>query len=431
MLYFYPEAESLINDDKTNAEFNANLELLEEPVLAKETAANVEVLLDTKVDSAESRGTQADCCFEYTVQKKNAATQTNPTYTRDRNTSTKDLRIRTHKSEGVQTIIRKQNSNKATQSCSTIISKLAQKSTSEKKCEQNSLDEIFEDSPMNSSFNSPSFSGFDGFELSELFVRGCDDMAKDVNNSFANDKSLNDDTVNNEFVNSTAVHNEIVDNNNGDSLKNKFLNKIFPIGGNARSDSANTEITVSIESFGNITHNSHDTGIVMDDSFVSVEGPIDPNDISANESEDISETEDFRFSRPIEEERTFLVYEKNLYELLAHCPRIGSPVDRSLINEVKNTGAQLHLRITCSRECDTEWRSQPLVENFKGLGKLFATSSIAFSDIPFSKFERFAKFMNLKSISGTLFYQLRRDVLFTVVVKKWKQQRKRMLQLLK
>ena len=230
MLYFYPEAESLINDDKTNAEFNANLELLEEPVLAKETAANVEVLLDTKVDSAESRGTQADCCFEYTVQKKNAATQTNPTYTRDRNTSTKDLRIRTHKSEGVQTIIRKQNSNKATQSCSTIISKLAQKSTSEKKCEQNSLDEIFEDSPMNSSFNSPSFSGFDGFELSELFVGGCDDMAKDVNNSFANDKSLNDDTVNNEFVNSTAVHNEIVDNNNGDSLKNKFLNKIFQLG---------------------------------------------------------------------------------------------------------------------------------------------------------------------------------------------------------
>ena len=109
------------------------------------------------------------------------------------------------------------------------------------------------------------------------------------------------------------VHNEIVDNNNGDSLKNKFLNKIFPIGGNALSDSVNTENTVS-----NITHNIHDTGIVMDDSFVSVEGPIDPNVISfvpsqcANESEDTSETVDFKFSRPIEEERTSLVYGKNL-----------------------------------------------------------------------------------------------------------------------
>ena len=72
----------------------------------------------------------------------------------------------------------------------------------------------------------------------------------------------------------------------------------------------NTKNTGNIESFGNITHNSHDTDIAMDDSFLSVESPIDPNDISfvpsqcAKESEDISETEDFRYSRPIEEERT-------------------------------------------------------------------------------------------------------------------------------
>ena len=98
----------------------------------------------------------------------------------------------------------------------------------------------------------------------------------------------------------------------------------------------------------------------MEDSFVSIEGLIDPNDISfvasqcANKSEGISETQNFRFSRLIEEERTFLVYDKKLHELLVHCPRCGSPVNRSLINEVKNTGIQLHLRITCSSECDTE-----------------------------------------------------------------------------
>ena len=32
-----------------------NLEVLEDPVPAKQTTANVKVLLDTKVDSAESR----------------------------------------------------------------------------------------------------------------------------------------------------------------------------------------------------------------------------------------------------------------------------------------------------------------------------------------------------------------------------------------
>ena len=143
----------------------------------------------------------------------------------------------------MQTTTRKQNSNKATQSCNTIISKLGQKSTSEKKCEQNSLNEIFEDSPINISFNSPSFSGFDGFELIKLIVGGCDKIAIGVNNSFSNNKSLNDDVVNNKFVNSTAMHNEIAHNNSGDSLKNKFLNKIFPIGGYALSDSVKTENT--------------------------------------------------------------------------------------------------------------------------------------------------------------------------------------------
>ena len=91
---------------------------------------------------------------------------------------------------------------------------------------------------------------------------------------------------------------------------------------------------------------------------LALEGSSDPNYISfvpgqcANESKDISETEDFRFSRPIKEEKSFLVYEKNLYELLAHCPRCGSPVDKSLINEIKNAGTQLHLRITYSKYID-------------------------------------------------------------------------------
>ena len=45
-------------------------------------------------------------------------------------------------------------------------------------------------------------------------------------------KSLNDGVVNN-FVNSAAaVYNGNVDNNDVDSLKNKCVNKIFPIHGN-------------------------------------------------------------------------------------------------------------------------------------------------------------------------------------------------------
>ena len=67
----------------------------------------------------------------------------------------------------------------------------------------------------------------------------------------------------------------------------------------------------------------------------------------------------------------------------------------------------------------------------KGLGNLFVTTSIAFIGINYAKFEQSVKFLNLNSISDMLFYHLRHDVVFPVVVKKWKQQRKQMLQLLK
>ena len=152
------------------------------------------------------------------------------------------------------------------------------KITSEKKCEQNSSDEIFEANPINNSVNNSSFSGFDDFELGELIVGGSDDIAKDVNNSFVNGKSLNDDVVNND---STAVYHAVVDNNGCDSLKNKFVNNFFSTDGSTLCDSVNTENTVNIESFGNITHNSNDTGIFMDDPFVLlVETPSDLHYIS-------------------------------------------------------------------------------------------------------------------------------------------------------
>ena len=126
-------------------------------------------------------------------------------------------------------------------------------------------------------------------------------------------------------------------------------------------------------------------------------------------------------------ERAFLVYEKNLYELLAHSPRCGIPVDRYTIGTGTITFKNY---CTCSGDCDTDG-GQPLVENLKGLGNLFVTTSIGFSGILIAKFQRFTYFLNLKSITDTLFYRLRRDVVFLVVIRKWKQWCKRLLQLLK
>ena len=91
----------------------------------------------------------------------------------------------------------------------------------------------------------------------------------------------------------------------------------------------------------------------------------------------------------------------------------------------------MHLKITCFNNCDVEWKSQPTVGKLKGLGNLSLATSIAFSGIPFAKFERFAYLINLKFISDSLYYQLRKEFIFPVVRQKWNKERKRVISLIK
>ena len=50
------------------------------------------------------------------------------------------------------------------------------------------------------------------------------------------------------------------------------------------------------------------------------------------------------------DERTFLVYESSLRELLASCARCGCRIIHNLITEIKNTGSQLTLHIECVKD---------------------------------------------------------------------------------
>ena len=47
------------------------------------------------------------------------------------------------------------------------------------------------------------------------------------------------------------------------------------------------------------------------------------------------------------DERTFLVYESSLRELLTSCARCESRINNNLTEEIKSTGSQLTLRIAC------------------------------------------------------------------------------------
>ena len=167
----------------------------------------------------------------------------------------------------------------------------------------------------------------------------------------------------------------------------------FGIVNNELNDELNTELNnVNIES----------QQIVNNESFgtldISLTAPEDNNDeeFVPSTGEDSEDAEISQDDQPLQKddklrnERTLFVYESNLYELLAHCPKCGSVVDRSMIKEVQNTGRLLHLKITCFNSCNVEWKSQPSVGGLKGLGNIYLSTSIAFSSIPFAKFERFA-----------------------------------------
>ena len=61
----------------------------------------------------------------------------------------------------------------------------------------------------------------------------------------------------------------------------------------------------------------------------------------------------------ITDERTFLVFESCLKNMLKYCPSCGHFIDQILTTEVQNVGSQYKIKIQCFNGCDTTWASQP------------------------------------------------------------------------
>ena len=217
-------------------------------------------------------------------------------------------------------------------------------------------------------------------------------------------------------INSYTISDIIDDNYGGECVNSIIVNK----------ECVNSELNVNFvqNEYVNENESSGDSDwkdTVTDDDYIPSEEPMSSDEYD-------SDIEDLSFK--LRNERTLFVYQSKLYELLRFCPK-GGPLDQSMIEEVKNTGSQLHLKITCFNNCTVEWKSQPEIGALKGLGNLFISTSIVFSGLSFAKFQRFAWLLNLKFISDSVFYQLRRDFILPVIRNKWKKERQYMLKLLK
>ena len=220
-----------------------------------------------------------------------------------------------------------------------------------------------------------------------------------------------DSTVNNEL--NITVNNElnITVNKELETVNTEPVNNEFNV-------TVNGELNETILTESEIDDHQNDTDYT-------------PSEIDNSTESSCDESEVLDPKIAIRNERTLLVYESKLYELLRFCPNCGSHLDQSLIEEVKNMGSQLHLKISCFKNCSVEWKSQPTVGSLKGLGNIFLASSIAFSGLPLAKFQRFAWLVNLKFISDSVYYQLRRDFILPTVRQKWNVERKNMVKLLR
>ena len=62
--------------------------------------------------------------------------------------------------------------------------------------------------------------------------------------------------------------------------------------------------------------------------------------------------------------RTFVVYESQLDQLLKRCLKCGGPIMEK--NELKGDGSQYRLRMECLEGCKTIWCSQPVLSSATG-----------------------------------------------------------------
>jgi len=95
------------------------------------------------------------------------------------------------------------------------------------------------------------------------------------------------------------------------------------------------------------------------------------------------------------------------------CPKCCMLIEQESIQEVKNEGSQLSLRLNCLNNCNYKWQSQPPLQDIKGAGNLLSAGIFLFSS-SLSPFQSW-------SSKGT-YYNLRERYVFPVVKTMWEEQ---------
>ena len=118
----------------------------------------------------------------------------------------------------------------------------------------------------------------------------------------------------------------------------------------------------------------------------------------------------------------YFVHARKLKQLLRYCPDCGSLVDQEDTKVYGNhEGTLMTVELTCVNSCTYTWKSQK-EKNAKGSVNIMLTSAITLSGIMLEKFQQLASLLNLRSISNSTFYSLRREYVVPAIAKEWEKE---------
>ncbi len=133
-----------------------------------------------------------------------------------------------------------------------------------------------------------------------------------------------------------------------------------------------------------------------------------------------------------QEDRKYLVFEKNLMELFQFCPsrHCGAPCNVSR-STAKCHGSMLVVTQECTL-CDytRRWSSQPMIGNIPA-GNLLISSAALFSSACPTKVLRFLQHLNVQGVSMNTFLNHQRFYLQPAIVDQWRTEQMKLIQQLR
>ena len=132
---------------------------------------------------------------------------------------------------------------------------------------------------------------------------------------------------------------------------------------------------------------------------------------SSSQETQTTSSQDSNQCNVIDDSELLLVHASKLKQLLRYCPDCGSLVDQEDTKVYGNhEGTLMTVELTCVNSC-------------KGSVNIMLTSAITLSGIMLEKFQQLASLLNLRSISNSTFYSLRREYVVPAIAKEWEKER--------